>query len=73
MLKEDGEVKASGFLKDELMGTVKLEAEGYRVVSADTLYSMKKPEKKECMITAVPYYTWGNRGINQMRVWLPEK
>lgn len=73
MLKEDGVVKAGAFLKDELMGTVKLEAEGYRVVSADTLYSMKKPEKKECMITAVPYYTWGNRGINQMRVWLPEK
>lgn len=73
MLKEDGVVKAGAFLKDELMGTVKLEAEGYRVVSADTLYSMKKPEKKDCMITAVPYYTWGNRGINQMRVWLPEK
>lgn len=73
MLKEDGEVRAGAFLKDELMGTVKLEAEGYRVVSADTLYSMKKPEKKACTITAVPYYTWGNRGINQMRVWLPEK
>ena len=73
MLKEDGEIKTSEFLKDELMGCVKLQAEGYRVVSADTLYSMTKPEKKECMITAVPYYTWGNRGINQMRVWLPEK
>ena len=24
-------------------------------------------------ITAIPYYTWANRGANPMRVWLPEK
>lgn len=24
-------------------------------------------------ITAIPYYTWANRGANSMRVWLPEK
>lgn len=24
-------------------------------------------------ITAIPYYTWANRGPNAMRVWLPEK
>lgn len=24
-------------------------------------------------ITAIPYYTWCNRGKNQMQVWLPEK
>lgn len=70
--KEDGKVTAGEFLKEELMGCVKLQAEGYRTLSTDALYSMKKPEKKACMITAVPYYTWGNRGINQMRVWLPE-
>lgn len=70
--KEDGEVTAGEFLKEELMGCIKLQAEGYRTQSADTLYSMKKPEKIPCTITAVPYYTWGNRGINQMRVWLPE-
>ena len=21
----------------------------------------------------IPYYSWGNRGVNQMKVWLPEK
>ena len=25
---------------------------------------------KETTLTAVPYYTWGNRGENQMRVWM---
>lgn len=24
-------------------------------------------------ITAIPYYTWCNRGKNQMQVWLPQK
>jgi uncharacterized protein len=25
------------------------------------------------IITAIPYYTWCNRGSNQMQVWLPTK
>ncbi|MDB5231777.1 MAG: glycoside hydrolase family protein [Chitinophagaceae bacterium] len=25
------------------------------------------------IITAIPYYTWANRGQSQMQVWLPEK
>ena len=24
-------------------------------------------------ITAIPYYTWANRGKNEMQVWLPTK
>ena len=24
-------------------------------------------------ITAIPYYTWANRGQNEMQVWLPTK
>jgi uncharacterized protein len=24
-------------------------------------------------ITAIPYYSWCNRGQNQMQVWLPRK
>ncbi|SFE58281.1 glycoside hydrolase family 127 protein [Thermoflexibacter ruber] len=30
-----------------------------------------KPEKKK--ITAIPYYTWCNRGKTQMQVWLPRR
>jgi len=32
--------------------------------------SLKTENKK---ITAIPYYTWCNRGSNQMQVWLPVK
>jgi hypothetical protein len=24
-------------------------------------------------VTAIPYYTWANRGKNEMQVWLPTK
>lgn len=24
------------------------------------------------IFTAIPYYTWSNRGVNEMKVWLPE-
>ena len=27
----------------------------------------------EKTITAIPYYTWCNRGKNEMQVWLPTK
>ena len=57
----------------ELLGGVKLlKVPGVRTKRIEELYSNKKPEKKEVVITAVPYYTWGNRGLNEMRVWLPE-
>jgi hypothetical protein len=36
-------------------------------VSADG-NSMQMERKK---ITAIPYYTWANRGKNEMQVWLP--
>ena len=56
----------------------RITADGYRTHEGRSLsstgnYSMIKPEKKPCRITAIPYYTWGNRGLNQMRVWLPER
>jgi len=39
-------------------------------VPADGGEGIKIREEK---ITAIPYYTWANRGANSMRVWLPEK
>ena len=72
-IKEEGKIKINKELLKELGDSITLEAEGYRVKSTDSLYSMQRPEKEECKITMIPYYTWGNRGINQMRVWLPER
>ena len=54
-----------------LGGTVTLTVNAARLAETDTLYAVQKPEMKPCKAVAVPYYMWGNRGENQMRVWLP--
>lgn len=55
---------------DEL-GAVSLKVKGFRTASDGELYTFKKPGALPETLTAVPYYTWGNRGENQMRVWMP--
>ena len=46
--------------------------EGWRSSPGEALYSRKRPERKPADVRLVPYCVWGNRGENQMRVWLPE-
>lgn len=57
----------------QLGGAVSLKGSGRRAEVFPALYSLKKPSAEPVTLTAVPYYTWGNRGENQMRVWLPLK
>ncbi len=45
---------------------------GYKLTSKPGLYSRIPPEREPFQAVAVPYYTWGNRGLNQMRVWMPQ-
>ncbi len=71
-LLRGGKISVSDYDRELLSGTVTLTAEAKRIVCSDTLYSSEPPEEKSCTATAVPYYTWGNRGENQMRVWLTE-
>lgn len=54
-----------------LSGNVILKLKGSKLVSSEELYSEEPPRVEEVSITAIPYYTWGNRGVNQMRVWMP--
>ena len=54
-----------------LGGTVKLAVPAVRVSQTEGLYTTSKPTETPCTAYAVPYYAWGNRGENQMRVWLP--
>ncbi len=68
----DSDLHVSEFKKDKLGGIKEITAEGYRTKFTDELYSKKRPEYEKCTITLVPYYTWGNRGFNEMRVWIPE-
>lgn len=62
--------------ENELGGAVRLSADAFRITQQDRdghspLYSSVPPLKEACSAIAVPYYTWCNRGENQMRVWLP--
>lgn len=48
-------------------------------VSANDQFSVQKEDILEGVNTisndqlkAIPYYTWSNRGVNKMKVWLPE-
>lgn len=70
-LKKDGKITLGEYIPDKLCGIQELHAEGYREAVSDDLYSYDAPVTKECQITLVPYYSWANRGLNQMRVWIP--
>lgn len=50
-----------------------LSIEGCRDAFEDgTLYAEEPPKEAKTTITAIPYYAWGNRGENEMRVWMRE-
>ncbi len=72
-LKRGGKITVSEYLPDKLCGIKELYAEGIREEVSDSLYSFDAPKEEPCRITFIPYYAWGNRGLNQMRVWMPEK
>ena len=66
-------VEAEISSSDKLNGIAEIKIDGYRVSSSDRLYSSLRPEAKPCNITLIPYYAWGNRGLEQMSVWIPEE
>lgn len=49
---------------------VSVETEATILAVTDDGNSVKAEKRK---ITAIPYYTWNNRGAGQMLVWLPQK
>lgn len=61
-------------ITNELCGIRRLKVQGIKIknTTEDNLYSEKPAETEICDISLIPYYTWANRGLNQMRVWLPE-
>ena len=64
--------KIENFDEKLLGGTVRLTAKGYRQTENDELYSLQSPKMEMANIRMVPYYTWGNRGENQMKIWFPK-
>ncbi|MBQ7295554.1 MAG: glycoside hydrolase family 127 protein [Clostridia bacterium] len=67
-----GDAEKTAVQEGCLGGTEIIWVQGKRVHTEEDLYSFKKAEEEKCTLKAVPYYLWGNRGENQMRVWLPE-
>ncbi len=55
-----------GVLKDMIV----LDVPAVRLMAENRLYSEMAPQEQEITARAVPYYAWGNRGLNQMRVWM---
>lgn len=68
-------MEAESYLCEDgvLKGMTLLKIKGICYESKEDLYSEEKPVKKEAVLTAIPYYAWGNRGENQMRVWMIEE
>lgn len=66
----DSSLEIESYNPDLLDGTVRLKAKAFRQKETKGLYTRKRPKEVPCDAYAVPYYTWGNRGIGQMRVWM---
>ncbi len=60
--------------RDEILGNVvRLVCNGEISDDSDEIYTSEPEQTTPCRAVAVPYYTWGNRGENQMRVWVNSK
>ena len=71
-IPETAEPEAVWCEEGVLAGNMLLKIDGYRMKGTDALYSEERPVKEKAVLTAIPYYTWANRGENQMRVWMHE-
>ena len=69
-LKKEGKITLEKYQPELLGGVQRIFVEAVRLHEEQGLYFRERPEEEECTAIAVPYYTWGNRGENQMRVWM---
>lgn len=74
MIPQDIELKPS-FKKNLLSGITVLEGEALKVEREDwskKLYRPLTPQKPgKTSIQLIPYFTWANRGVTDMTVWMP--
>ena len=69
----EGELKIEP--SEQFDGCVLVKAKGKRLCEeewSEGLYGNQKLQKKDTNLTAVPYFTWNNRGIGEMEVWIRE-
>lgn len=70
---EGAQPELAAYNGSELFGIRKIRVAGVRVEDSGELYTDKRPLEMPCTLTLIPYYAWANRGVNEMRVWLPEE
>ena len=64
----------AGQIGDE--DVIKLTMSGERAIVRNedsSLYNTKEVEYKKVILTLIPYYTWANRGEDEMMVWIRQK
>ena len=71
----DGEAGFAEQREEILGGVVTLRAKGSRMTNppqtGETLYMVYQPRvRKEQELKLIPYYTWANRGLGEMLVWM---
>ena len=72
-LVRHGRMEAEPYDPALLGGIVPVRAQGKRISYHQTLYYEEgEPDCEWVSLRAIPYYAWGNRGANQMSVWLHE-
>jgi len=70
MILPDNVVLSSNFEKDKLEGVDVITGEG--IVCRPSTDGLSVETQRQTFV-AIPYYTWCNRGITKMQVWLPRK
>jgi len=55
-----------------LLEYIELEIDGFKLEGEKSLYSYMAPKKSSKKLKAIPYYLWNNRGLNEMKVWIPK-
>ncbi len=71
-IKRGGKLTASEYDSELLSGVSTITAEGVKAIDCGSLYTDEPLPEQPCELKAIPYYAWGNREENQMRVWLTE-
>ena len=67
--KNPGEIKIQKLEN----GIITLIVPGFRQENTDDLYLDEEPNFINENIIMRPYYSWGNRGLTQMKIWFPTK
>ncbi len=71
-IKKNEKIEVGNYDPELLGGIVTLKTKGLRIYANHELYFEGEFNQQEEELSAIPYYAWGNRGLNQMRVWMHE-